>query len=112
MDELVVGVDAGGTSVRAVVCDRSGARHGSGVAAGANPVSRGLADTATQLEVALRAALTGIDPARVTVVALGIAGAAAFADELAGLLPEVAARLGAPARWVLRSDLEVAFAAG
>jgi N-acetylglucosamine kinase-like BadF-type ATPase len=111
-EPVVVGIDAGGTRVRALVCDRDGRRCGSGTAAGANPVSRGVGDTATQLGVALSAALSGIDPDRVAMIALGMAGSQAFGAELAALLPGVGERLGLRCAWLQFSDLEVAFAAG
>ncbi|HEX3811552.1 MAG TPA: BadF/BadG/BcrA/BcrD ATPase family protein [Mycobacteriales bacterium] len=109
---LVVGIDAGGTKVRALVCDRYGVRRGTGLAAGANPVSRGIAGTVEQLEIALHAALCTVDRSRVAAVALGMAGAAAFAQELAGVLPGVGERAGLHCPWVQLSDLEAAFAAG
>ncbi len=111
-EPVVVGIDAGGTQVRAIVCDRDGNRCGTGTAAGANPVSRGVGDTAAQLGVALSAALVGIDPARVARIALGMAGSQAFGVELAEVLPEVGERLGLRCEWLRFSDLEVAFAAG
>src|SRR5690348_8692976 len=99
-EPVVVGIDAGGTRVRAVVCDPDGNRCGSGTAAGANPVSRGVGDTATQLGAALAAALAGIDPARVAMIALGMAGSQAFGAELTGLLPGVGERLGLRCEWL------------
>jgi N-acetylglucosamine kinase-like BadF-type ATPase len=113
MDEdLVIGVDAGASNVRVLVADRTGRRLGSGTAAGASPIARGLPAAMEQLDIALGRALDGLDPARVRVVAIGMAGAGTFGPALPDALAGVAARRGIPGQWLHLSDLEVAFAAG
>ena len=58
--ELVVGLDAGGTSTRALVLDLDGARLGQGVAGGANPNSHPPSVAAAHIGEALAAALDGL----------------------------------------------------
>lgn len=113
MDEdLVIGVDAGASNVRVLVADRAGRRLGSGTAAGASPIARGLPAAIEQLDLALGTALTGLDPQQVRVIAIGMAGAGTFGPALPDALAELAARRGIRAHWLHLSDLEVAFAAG
>ncbi|UWZ38866.1 hypothetical protein Drose_11945 [Dactylosporangium roseum] len=110
---LVAGVDAGATSTRCLVSTIDGMIVGRGRSGGANQNSSG-GRPAVALAEALRAALDGVDPAR---VALGVVGAAGAAS--AG---RVEARQAAEEAWLtvglsgggVRSvtDLEVAFAAG
>jgi N-acetylglucosamine kinase-like BadF-type ATPase len=113
MDEdLVIGVDAGASNVRVLVADRTGRRLGSGTAAGASPIARGLPAAMEQLDIALGKALAGLDSAQVRVIAIGMAGAGTFGPALPDALSELASRRDIPARWLHLSDLEVAFAAG
>ena len=107
---LVLGLDAGGTSTRAVVASAEGEVLGRGSGAGANQHSA--RDPAAALTEALRAALTGLDPARVAVGVLGLAGAGAAglarAERLAATAWEQAGLTGRP---TVVTDLAVAFAA-
>jgi glucosamine kinase len=109
---LVLGVDAGGTSVRALVADASGRRLGSGRAAGANPVTRGLAEAAERIGEAVRAALSTVDAAAVAEIVVGLAGQGAFPRaDLDAVLEPMWRRNGLTCPWALQSDVEVAFAA-
>lgn len=113
MDEdLVIGVDAGASNVRVLVADPTGRRVGTGTAAGASPIARGLPAAMEQLDLALGRALAGIDPGRVRVIAIGMAGSGTFGPALPDALSELAARRAIAGQWLHLSDLEVAFAAG
>ncbi|WFE93781.1 BadF/BadG/BcrA/BcrD ATPase family protein [Micromonospora sp. WMMD987] len=74
-DTVVVGLDVGGTSTRAVALTLTGERLGTGRAGGGNPTSHGAERAAAELLTALRDAVRGIDPARVHAGAIGLAGA-------------------------------------
>jgi glucosamine kinase len=109
---LVLGVDAGGTSVRVVVADLSGRRFGIGRAVGASPVARGLEEAAGRIGTAVRAALTTVDATRVARIALGLAGQGAFSrTELDSALDPMWRECGLTCPWAVFSDVEVAFAA-
>lgn len=111
---FVVGLDAGGTSTRALVLDLDGTRLGAGVAGGANPNSHPPAVAAAHVGQALTAALDGLDAAKVESGVLGMAGSSkVLADPaVAGLFE--AAWHGAGLRCPLRvvTDCEAAFASG
>lgn len=111
---FVVGLDAGGTSTRALVLDLDGTRLGAGVAGGANPNSLPPALAATHVRQALTAALDGLNPARVEAGVLGMAGSSkVLSDPAVGELFEAAwsdAGLRCPLRVV--TDCEAAFASG
>ncbi len=112
-ERLVAGVDAGATRVRALVVDLAGGRRGTGVAGGANPVSRGLDAAMAEVARALEGALSTVDIAKVALVALGIAGGTTHGgDGLGEALDAVWVRLGLRCPRMLVSDVEVAFAAG
>ncbi|WP_377267118.1 N-acetylglucosamine kinase [Peterkaempfera sp. SMS 1(5)a] len=108
--ELVLGVDAGGTSTRAVVVSLDGEILARSRGEGANP--RSARNPAEALAGALRDALAGVDPQRVAGGVFGLAGSGAagraLAEQLAGLAWEQA---GLPGRPVVVPDLAVAFAA-
>ena len=80
-DYLVVGLDVGGTSTRAVVADLDGVRHGLGRAGGGNPTALGGTEAAGAIRVALDEALAGVDPARVRAGAIGLAGYGRLASD-------------------------------
>ncbi|MEU4569597.1 BadF/BadG/BcrA/BcrD ATPase family protein [Micromonospora sp. NPDC023956] len=81
---IVVGLDVGGTSTRAAVVTTAGERLGTGHAGGGNPTSHGAERAAAELRTALRAALAGTDPARVTAGVIGLAGAGRLLADPAG----------------------------
>ncbi|SCL15317.1 BadF-type ATPase [Micromonospora nigra] len=74
-DTVVVGLDVGGTSTRALAVRLDGTRLGTGRAGGGNPTSHGADRAAGELGAALRQALTDVDPARVRAGTIGLAGA-------------------------------------
>jgi glucosamine kinase len=109
----VVGLDAGGTSTRALVTALDGTRLGTGTAGGANPNSHPPARAAEQIAVALRGALAGLDAEAVRAGVLGMAGSTKLTDPAVAALFEAAWRragLRCPMRVV--TDYEAAFAAG
>lgn len=75
----VIGVDAGGTSTRALLADESGRRHGFGRSGAGNPTSAGLDTASAHLTEAVLSAWMGRDesdlalPARVVITAAGVA---------------------------------------
>ncbi|QQQ76832.1 ATPase [Saccharothrix sp. 6-C] len=111
---FVVGVDAGGTSTRALVLDLDGARLGAGVAGGANPNSHPPELAAAHVRQALTAALDGVDPAKVESGVLGMAGSSKLLSDPAVAALFEAAWAGAGLRCPMRvvTDCEAAFATG
>jgi N-acetylglucosamine kinase-like BadF-type ATPase len=73
---LVLGVDIGGTSTRALVTTVAGVRVASGRAGAGNPVTVEAPHAAANLATALRRALSTVDPADIRAVVVGAAGAA------------------------------------
>lgn len=111
-DRLVLGGDVGGTSTRILVADLAGRVVGRGRGPGGNPVAHP-ATAHRAFGDALAQALADVDPAAVVAGVIGMAGSGAVRD------PVVRAgydRVWREARLAgtpdVRSDLEVAFAAG
>ncbi|MDA2806462.1 N-acetylglucosamine kinase [Nocardiopsis suaedae] len=109
--DVVIGVDAGGTSTRCVVARLDGRVLSRGSAGGANPFSS--ADPAGALEAALGEALGGVGTDRVAAAVFGIAGASAAgharASAAAARAWQAAGLQRAPR---VTDDIAVAFAAG
>ncbi|MDA2814616.1 N-acetylglucosamine kinase [Nocardiopsis sp. RSe5-2] len=109
--DVVIGVDAGGTSTRCVAVGLDGRVLSRGSAGGANPFSS--PDPAGALEAALGQAVGGVGAGRVAAAVFGIAGASAAgharASEAAGRAWRAAGLPGAPR---VTDDIAVAFAAG
>ncbi|WP_084959095.1 N-acetylglucosamine kinase [Thermoactinospora rubra] len=99
---LVLGVDAGGTSSRAVVATLSGEVAGRGRAGPGNPAVDPR-QAAANLGRAVREALTSVNPREVKAASVGLAGLTAATEELWRDFP-------VPPRVV--GDVAVAFAAG
>ncbi len=76
-DFLALGGDLGGTSTRIVVVGPDGREHGRGITGGGNPTTDP-AGAAAAFGDALRAALTGVDPALVRASVIGVAGGSAL----------------------------------
>ncbi|MFI9452634.1 N-acetylglucosamine kinase [Amycolatopsis sp. NPDC052450] len=106
----VVGVDAGGTSTRAIAVDASGAVLGTGRAGGANPNSHPPAEAAARIASAIAGALGGLDPAATKACVVGMAGVSKLSDPAVAEIFEAAWKdLGiSPVRTV--PDPEVAYA--
>lgn len=107
----MIGVDGGGTSTRALVMALDGTRLGTGYAGGANPNAHPPADAAAHLDMAVRDALTGLDPGRARAAVLGVAGHSRLADpEVAALFERAWRDAGVRCRVRAVNDAEVAFA--
>lgn len=81
---VVVGLDAGGTSTRALAVTIDGERLGTGRAGGGNPTSHGPERAARELLAALRQALADVAPDRVRAGVIGLAGAGRLHADPAG----------------------------
>ncbi|SNY38788.1 N-acetylglucosamine kinase [Paractinoplanes atraurantiacus] len=104
---LVVGVDAGGTSSRAVVATTGGRLLGRGLAGPGNPLTAGPDCAAAAVAAAVRTALGSHEPALIEAATLGIAGPATAAQ----FAPALAA-LGVNAQVTVVGDVVTAFASG
>lgn len=112
MRDLVLGADLGGTSTRVVIAADDGEIVGRGHGPGGNPVAHPHSARAS-FGSALEQALVGLDPARVRVGVVGMAGGGALRDPHVRESYDAAWRAaGLPDTPVVRPDLEVAFAAG
>ncbi|SDP01899.1 BadF-type ATPase [Actinopolyspora xinjiangensis] len=110
---LLLGLDVGGTSSRALLTDAHGRTVGTGHAGGGNPNTHPPDRAVEQVARATRTALAETAPERVSAVVLGMAGISKLADPaVAGMFEQAWHTLGlrCPVRTV--SDSEVAFAAG
>lgn len=115
MSDLVLGMDVGGTSSRAVIADLDGRILGRGTAGGGNPTSRGVGPAMTAIGAAIEGALAGgaegpIDRARLRGNVIGAAGFGATNAYVA--LADTWQGLELPGEPVLVGDVEVAFASG
>jgi len=106
----VIGVDAGGTSTRAIAVDASGVVLGAGRAGGANPNSHPPSEAAARIASAITEALGGLDPAATAACVVGMAGVSKLSDPAIAEIFETAWKgLGiSPVRTV--PDAEVAYA--
>ncbi|MGH3713922.1 MAG: N-acetylglucosamine kinase, partial [Micromonosporaceae bacterium] len=77
---LVLGLDIGGTTSRALLADSHGRRLGTGTAAGGNPTSHHETAAFAAISAAIRDALAGVDPAQVRAAAIGMAGVSRLAE--------------------------------
>ena len=111
---VVVGLDVGGTSTRALAVTLDGDRLGTGRAGGGNPTSHGAARAADQLLTALRQALTDVDPSRVRAGVIGLAGAGRLRADPTGraAFDDAWAAAGLRCRYAVHSDALVAYASG
>ncbi|MCW3820077.1 ATPase [Micromonospora sp. DR5-3] len=110
---LVLGLDVGGSSSRALITTATGVPVGYGRAGGANPVSTPPTNAAATVAEAVRAALAGADPGAVRSAVLGIAGAGAFDEPAtAAAFQRAWADLGLRCPVQVVGDVMVAFAAG
>jgi N-acetylglucosamine kinase-like BadF-type ATPase len=112
--ELVLGLDVGGTSTRALLCDLSGNRYGQAVSGGGNPAAHNTHRAAAALTMALRGALAAADPGRVGHGVIGLAGRRLAADrpEVRAALRRAWAEAGLECPMTVVTDASVAFAAG
>ncbi|MEO7059678.1 MAG: BadF/BadG/BcrA/BcrD ATPase family protein [Lapillicoccus sp.] len=108
---LVLGVDIGGTSVRAQVSDLAGVRLGLGRAPGGNPNAVGMDAALAHIRMALEDALAPVDRAK---IGAAVVGAAGFGHEQGPgqAFLDMWAASGVPVAPSVVSDPLVAFAAG
>ncbi|NBE84840.1 N-acetylglucosamine kinase [Micromonospora rubida] len=113
-DTVVVGLDVGGTSTRAVALTLAGERLGTGRGGGGNPTSHGAERAAGELLTALRGALSGVDPTRVRAGTIGLAGAGRLLADPAGKVAFDRAWRDAGLRcpYSVHGDALVAYASG
>jgi N-acetylglucosamine kinase-like BadF-type ATPase len=110
MTGLVLGADLGGTSTRVLVASTDGQRLASARAGGGNPTSHGAARAGTELGIALKRALQGLDPRAVRAVVVGIAGGGALDDRgTARIFSDAVTASGITAQPDFIGDAEVAF---
>lgn len=109
---LALGGDLGGTSTRIVVVGPDGREHGRGVTGGGNPTTDPAGAAAAFCD-ALRAALAGLDAARVKASVVGVAGGSALRTAaVATHFDRVWTEVGLTCNPGYVPDLEVAFAGG
>jgi glucosamine kinase len=109
---LALGGDLGGTSTRIVVVGPDGREHGRGSTGGGNPTTDPAGAAAAFCD-ALRAALSGVDAARVKASVVGVAGGSALrTPAVATHFDRVWAEAGLTCSPGYVPDLEVAFAGG
>ncbi len=114
---LLVAVDAGGSSTRAVVVDSTGRCLGLGTAGSGNPVSAGPESVALALGAAVRQATqsAGVLPASIAGAAVAMAGSRSVRLATGPEHPGITAGLsaaGVDAPFVVESDLLAMFCAG
>ena len=108
-----MGVDAGGTSSKALVATTGGEVVGRGTAGPGNPLTTGAAGAAAAMGDAVRAALGGRPASSVVRGVLGVAGASVFASsDVATAYAQVWKGLGLECPMVIVGDAVTAFAAG
>ncbi|MEU6859310.1 BadF/BadG/BcrA/BcrD ATPase family protein [Glycomyces sp. NPDC046736] len=110
---LVLGLDVGGTSSRAIVTTLDGQTVGTGRAGGGNPLAVPPDLAAAEVARALYDALAGIDPSQIAAAVLGLAGVGGFdqPDTTAAFQRAWdAAGLTCPVQAI--GDAQVAFASG
>ncbi|MEV4566398.1 BadF/BadG/BcrA/BcrD ATPase family protein [Nonomuraea sp. NPDC049419] len=78
--DLFLGIDAGGTSTRALLTTSTGERAGYGLAGGGNPVAHGVAAALAEITTAVKQALGATDSGRVVNGVIGLAGLGALED--------------------------------
>ncbi|SCF03445.1 N-acetylglucosamine kinase [Micromonospora mirobrigensis] len=111
---IVVGLDVGGTSTRAVALTPAGVRVGSGRAGGGNPTTHGADVAAARLLAALNAALADVDPADVRAGTIGLAGAGRLLADPAGraAFDRAWREAGLRCPYAVHGDALVAYASG
>ncbi len=111
-DFLALGGDLGGTSTRILVVGSDGREYGRSTTGGGNPTTDP-AGAAAAFGDALRAALSGVDAARVKASVVGVAGGSALRTPAVGThFGQVWAEAGLTCDPGYVPDLEVAFAGG
>lgn len=112
--QLVIGMDVGATSSRALLARTDGVRVGEGVASGGNPVAHGPARAFAAIAAAVRAALGEVAPDTVRAAAIGMAGGGKLLHDpqVAALMRDTWKQVGLSCEVRSVGDTAVAFAAG
>ena len=109
--DLVVGVDIGGTSSRALAIDLTGAPVGRGAAGGGNPNSHPPRVAAERVASAVADAVAELDRAIVRHCVLGMAGESKFTDPaVVAVFTDTLRGIGLRCPITVVSDAEVAYA--
>lgn len=113
-DNMVIGLDVGGTSTRVLITDLDGVPVSTGRAGGANPTSHGPEAAAVELRKALAQALDGLDPLRVRAGTIGLAGVGKLTSNPAAMraFDDAWHSSGLRCRYELVGDALVAYASG
>lgn len=113
-ETLVLGLDVGGTTSRALLATAGGRRLGTGRAGGGNPIALDPWVAAAAVEAAVREALGTTDAAGLTAVTVGLAGGRRLSTdpEAAEAFRRMWERLGVRCPIDYAADALVAFAAG
>ncbi|MEO6512919.1 MAG: BadF/BadG/BcrA/BcrD ATPase family protein [Nocardioides sp.] len=114
---MLLGVDAGGSSTRAVVVDSTGRCLGLGTAGSGNPISAGPESVVLALGTAVRQATTsaGVPGADISGAAIAMAGSRSVRSADGPEHPSITAALkaaGVEAPFVVESDLLAMYCAG
>lgn len=107
--EYVVGVDAGGTTTRALAVGADGAALAAGRAGGGNPNAHPPRQAAAEIVRAIDAALAGLDPSGLRACVVGMAGSSKLTDTAVAAIFE-RAWAALPVAVQVVSDAEAAFA--
>src|SRR3954447_26406134 len=111
-EELVIGVDAGGTTSRAVIATTAGEIVGRATAGPGNPLAEG-ARAAAGVGAAIEAALSRKDPSTVVAATLGIAGTSVTSDPvIIDAFAAMWAYVGLRCPMTIVGDVITAFSAG
>lgn len=110
--QQIVAFDAGGTSTRAVILDRTGACFGYGKAGGGNPVSSGIPAVRASLRTALQRAAQPLGPGAAGYSSAVIAMAGASVRTSAEMFRDGLKELGLQGALVMESDLLATFFSG
>ena len=111
-DELVLGVDAGGTTSRAVVATTAGEILGRGGGGPGNPLAEG-PRAAAGIGAAIGSALSGHNPSTVVAATLGISGTSVTAQPaIIGAFAAMWSHAGLTCPMTVVGDVITAFAAG
>lgn len=113
MTDVVLGLDLGASTCRAVLADTDGRRRADGRGPGANPCAQPLDEVTGAVAGALKGALARVDAGAVRAVVVGMAGRSGLADAATrDVLDGVWGAAGLRCAVRVRPDCEVAFAAG
>ncbi len=110
--QQIIAFDAGGTSTRAVIVDRTGACLGYGKAGGGNPVSRGIAAVQASLRTALERAAEQHGPRTAAYSSAVVAMAGSSVQTSAETFTTCLSDLGLQGTLVIEPDLLATFFSG